>query len=394
MSFLGGIKRRKPLQVGAAYTVVTVVLVLVALALVLTLVLLDKESLIPEPEARVADAAAVPTIADPGVSDSFLARQRALLLSQLNSSESNVTGPESESTDGLDVEFENVNGIPIPAELAEWYERDSGKVEFHEWLEREPRDSVWADAVEADLRDFINTKPELLDIKVLLVECRTNACEILAIGYGDSAFRTWMEGMSELFTDDTWLQDRFEGPGEAGCGGGLMAPGIFALGCTFQSRELEAEQPDNMEDIGDTLLTETAEAEAEDLERIPLSEAMARLREDDHDYAEVHQQMEREPTDYSWSVYMETQLTEYFTSLPGLPNISIVMVACRTSFCEIQATTSDDLSYLEFIVEMPEFHQQTWHDLRSVGLTGGDIAPGQVGLLLMLQRSETIEPSD
>ena len=392
MSFLGEIKRCKPLQEGAAYTVVTVVLALVALAL--ALVLLDKESLTSEPEAWVAEDAAMPTIADPAVNDPSDARQAALPPTRTDSSESDVTGSTSERSNGLDVESEVVNRIPIPAELAEWYARDSKKVEFHEWLEREPRDAVWADSVEADLGDFINSKPDLLDIKVLLIECRTNACEILAIGYGDSAFRTWMEGMSELFTDETWLQERFEGPGEAGCGGGLMAPGIFALGCTFQARELEAEQPDNVEEIGDTPPTDISGAEANDLDRIPISEAMIRLRESDRDYAEVHQQMESEPTDYSWSVYMETQLTEYFTSLPGLPNISIVMVACRTSFCEIQATSSDDSLALNWSVEMLTFYQQSWHDLHMVVVTGGDIAPDQFGLLWMLRRDETTEPSD
>jgi len=392
MSFLGEIKRRKPLQVGAAYTVVAVVLALVALAL--ALVLLDKESLTSEPEAWVAEDAAMPTTADPAVNDPSDARQAALPPTRTDSSESDVTGSTSERSNGLDVESEVVNRIPIPAELAEWYARDSKKVEFHEWLEREPRDAVWADSVEADLGDFINNKPDLLDIKVLLIECRTNACEILAIGYGDSAFRTWMEGMSELFTDETWLEERFEGPGEAGCSGGLMAPGIFALGCTFQSRELEAEQPDNVEEIGDTPPTDISGAEANDLDRIPISEAMIRLRESDRDYAEVHQQMESEPTDYSWSVYMETQLTEYFTSLPGLPNISIVMVACRTSFCEIQATSSDDSFALNWSVEMLTFSQQSWHDLHMVVVTGGDIAPDQFGLLWMLRRDETTEPSD
>ncbi len=390
MSFLGEIKRRKPLQVGAAYTVVTVVLALVALAL--ALVLLDKESLTSEPEAWVAEDAAMPTIADPAVNDPSDARQAALPPTHADSSESDVTGSTSESYGGLDVESENVNRIPIPADLAEWYARDSGKVEFHEWLEREPRDAVWADSVEADLRDFINTKPDLLDIKVLLIECRTNACEILAIGYGDSAFRTWMEGMSELFTDDTWLEERFEGPGEAGCGGGLMAPGIFALGCTLQPRELEAEQPDNLEDIGDTLITETPGTEANDLDRMPISEAMTRIRESDRDYAEVHQQMEREPTDYSWSVFMETQLTDYFTSLPNLTDINIVMVTCRTSYCEIQATASDDLLMLDWVVEMSDFNQQSWHDLHAVIATEGDLAPDQFGLLWMLQRGEAIEP--
>ncbi len=360
MSLLGEIKRRKVFQVGAIFTVVTVVLALAALAT--ALVLLDTRALLPEQEATVADSAGMPKITDPAVNDSFAARQAALPPTRTDSSESDVTGSTSESSDGLDVESENVNRIPIPADLAEWYARDSGKVEFHEWLEREPRDSVWADSVEADLRDFINTKPDLLDINVLLIECRTNACEILAIGYGDSAFRTWMEGMSELFTDDIWLQDRFEGPGEAGCGGGLMAPGIFALGCTLQPRELEAEQPDSLEEIGDTPPTETSGAEANDLDRIPISEAMTRIRESDRDYAEVHQQMEREPTDYSWSVFMETQLTDYFTSLPNLTDINIVMVTCRTSYCEIQATASDDSLMLDWVVEMSYFNQQTWHD--------------------------------
>jgi hypothetical protein len=392
MSFLGGVEHRDVLQVGATRPVVAVILVLAVFAT--ALLLIDRGALIPEQDASLADRAAVPTIATPAEDSALPTSPSAPPPSLADSSESVIATPTSELTGALDVDPEIVVRIPIPAELAEWYERDSGKMEFHEWLERLPRDSVWADSVETDFRDFINSKSELLNIRVLSIECRTNACEILAIGYEESAFRTWMEGMSELFADDTWLQDRFEGSGEAGCGGGQMAPGIVALGCTFQARELEAEQLDDVDEIGDTLLTEPAGAEAEDLDQIPLSEAMARLREGDREYAEIHQQMERESTDYSWSVFMETQLTEYLTSLPSLTDTSIVMVRCRTSFCEIQATASGDQAFPRLIIEMPLFHQQSWHDLHTASLTMGEIGRDQYGVLWMLQRGEAIEPSD
>ena len=392
MSFLGEFEHRDVQQMGATRPIVAVILVLAAFAA--ALLLIDRGALSPEQDTPLADRAAVPTIATPAEDSALRTSPSAPPPSLADSSESVIAAPTSELTGALNVDPEMVVRIPIPAELAEWYARDSGKMEFHEWLERLPRDSVWADSVETDFRDFINSKPELLNIRVLSIECRTNACEILAIGYEESAFRTWMEGMSELFTEDTWLQDRFEGPGEAGCGGGQMAPGIVALGCTFQSRELEAAELDGVDEIGDTLLTETAGAEAEDLDQIPLSEAMARLRESDREYAEVHQQMERESTDYSWSVFMETQLTEYLTSLPSLTDTSIVMVTCRTSFCEIQATASGDQAFPEFVIEMPLFHQQSWHDLYTEGLTMGEIGRDQYGILWMLRRGEAIEPSD
>jgi len=140
------------------------------------------------------------------------------------------TVPTGASSESIDVEAEEVVRIPIPAELESWFESDPGLLESHEKLEREPRDSEWAQQLEADFRDFINSKSNLLDIKVLSVECRSSSCEILAVGYGDGSFRTWMMEMSELFVEDTWLKERFGGgPGEGGCGGGNIVPGIMGL---------------------------------------------------------------------------------------------------------------------------------------------------------------------
>lgn len=295
------------------------------------------------------------------------------------------TGASSES---IDVEEEEVVRIPIPVELESWFGSDPSMLEFHENLEREPRDPEWAQQLEAEFRDFINSRPNLLDIKVLSVECRSSSCEILAVGYGDDSFRMWLTEMSELFVEDTWLKERFgEGPGEAGCGGGNIVPGVMGLNCEFRSGEPEVAAIDTAEESStEFLIAESPEAESNAGNRIPVPQGMVALLETDGDLTDLHLRMEGEPTDHSWSVYMEDQMTEYLLSRPALDSSSIVLVECRTTLCQIQVIMEDGSSMVDWVLEIPEFFRQSWHDLVPAGANGDELASGATGLIWMLER--------
>jgi hypothetical protein len=278
--------------------------------------------------------------------------------------------------------------IPIPAELAPWLEEDNpGLLEFHRSLEREPRDSEWAQRVETDFRDFIDGKPGLANIDVATIECRTTNCEILAVGYGDAAFRAWMTEMSELFQDE-WLEERFtEGPYDFGCGGGNIAPGVMALNCVFQQVASQPAVDDSPDQIPiDFLIAESSEAAINDGSRIPIPEEMIPLFEEDRDLIDLHLRMESEPIDHSWSIFMEDQITEYLSSRPALESINIVRLECRTTLCQIQVTSQDEAGIFNWTLEMPDFYRQSWHDLVPAGVTGGEIASDTLGMIWILER--------
>ncbi len=364
MSIFGNHRRRSVSELDATYTVGAITLVLVGLAVVLFLI--DDEALIPEQQERLTESVPPRSIADTDGFDTPSKPQRPVAAGRVEASE--VTSAET-----LDPESTEVVRIPIPNELAAWVDEiGPDGLQFHEWLERQPRDAVWADSVEADYRDYINNNPDLSNIRALSIECRTNACEILAVGYGDAAYRAWLEMMSEGFSEE-WLEERFEFPIDAGCGASPMAPGVLALHCIIQPGEPEVGQ------------TDASDGEAVEVDGLSLSERMARLRERDSGLAALYQEMQSEPTDPSWSVYMETQLTEFLTSHPELGDSNILSVECRTSFCEMQAV---DSNLLNWGLVVPDFYAQSWHDLDIASVIGEPISSEQAGLIWILRRRE------
>ena len=48
-------------------------------------------------------------------------------------------------------------------------------------------------------------KPELSTFYIPLIECRTNLCEVQAVGYGDSAQTTWFNATADI-TDPPWFE--------------------------------------------------------------------------------------------------------------------------------------------------------------------------------------------
>ena len=368
MLILGKLKRRSVSRSGAAYAIAAITLIVVGLAVVLFLI--DDEALIPEQQERLTESVPPRSIGDTDGFDTPSKPQRPVAAGRVEASE--VTSAET-----LDPESTEVVRIPIPNELAAWVDEiGPDGLQFHEWLERQPRDAVWADSVEADYRDYINNNPDLSNIRALSIECRTNACEILAVGYGDAVYRAWLEMMSEVFSEE-WLEERFEFPIGGGCGASPMAPGVLALHCIIQPGEPEVGQ------------TEASEEEAIDVDGLSLSERMARLRERDSGLAELYQELQSEPTDPSWSVYMETQLSEFLTGHPELADSSIVSIECRTSLCEMQAVVP---SLLNWGLVVPDFYAQAWHDLDIASVIGEPISSDQAGLIWILRRRESGDP--
>ncbi|MDX1562749.1 MAG: hypothetical protein R3305_07465, partial [Gammaproteobacteria bacterium] len=88
--------------------------------------------------------------------------------------------------------------IPIPSDFAAEFERNEGLRDFHARLESEPEDPIWANRIEGFLESHFNATLDPAQYRILSLECRATACEILATGYGDDASRGWWQSVSEL----------------------------------------------------------------------------------------------------------------------------------------------------------------------------------------------------
>lgn len=140
----------------------------------------------------------------------------------------------------VDDEAAEIIRIPLPPEFALVNQKSRGIIfRFHEEVERQPRDPEWAGFLEAKFRDRIASKPILANIEVLSVECRRSVCEILAMGYSESAVRAWTsQELSEDF-EETWLLEMPDGSeeqrnGHVECDGAEVVPNVTALYCAVR----------------------------------------------------------------------------------------------------------------------------------------------------------------
>ena len=271
--------------------------------------------------------------------------------------------------------------IPFPDEFRVELARNTGLAEFHARLEREPEDAQWAARIERLLEEHITSTFDLSRFRVLSVECRTSACEVLAMGYGNEALRVWMEGMGELFETDV-LEGFKEGNGRAGCGGGDAGPGVFALSCTLEWFDPAVAQP-----TAPSLSVDAPYPEGVSFERVGVQESLVPLIETSEPVYELHRRLELEATDLSWADYIEPLMTEYIASLEHADQIDNLTIACRTSLCEVQIIARGSEVFVELSSRMIEFHQLGWHSLSTAGMTGRDIEDGATGLVWMLERS-------
>jgi hypothetical protein len=272
--------------------------------------------------------------------------------------------------------------IPVPAELAAAFERDEGLRRFHEALEREPEDAAWATATERQLADFIGESFDLSEFIVHLIECRSQSCEVLVTGYGEDAFRTWVNGMSVLFESESF-GDGGDSDYRAGCGGGDLGPGVFALNCTFtQADSVPGDAPADEAFSLDAPYDDGVMAE-----RVSVPDMLVPLIEAKPEVYELHRQLEIEHTDIGWSDFIETQIIDHFAEIPELESLTVLGVECRTTLCEVQIVMEDPSEFGDWLAEMMAFHDESWHDLATVDLNGDDVGEDRMGIVWLLQRS-------
>lgn len=94
---------------------------------------------------------------------------------------------------------------PIP--MIEGIMLPGGMWNLHAAMERESRDVEWAEQMERELSTYFASKSELgRNFAQPSVVCRSQSCEIQAIGYGPRAFDTWSAATQDL-RDQPWRQE-------------------------------------------------------------------------------------------------------------------------------------------------------------------------------------------
>jgi hypothetical protein len=98
-----------------------------------------------------------------------------------------------------------VNVEPIP--MIEGIMLPGGMWNLHSAMERESRDFEWAEQMEREFSTYFASKSELArNFAQPTVVCRSQSCEVQAIGYGPRAFDTWAAATQDL-RDQPWREE-------------------------------------------------------------------------------------------------------------------------------------------------------------------------------------------
>lgn len=252
--------------------------------------------------------------------------------------------------------------IPWPAEFAESAENQNPITEFHQRLEREPEDPDWALPIERAFADLLG---ELLDpslVAVKLIECRSDSCEILAVGYGDESGKEWFKFVQTLIESgkvEQWFDESGDGRFYANCGVALIEPGISGLNCQFSKTALQSEETSN---TGPFSLT-APYPDGVDFTLVPVPDDFVRLFETNAEVYDFHRALQAEAVDHSWAPFVESQITEHFSTIPELESVIYHHIECRMTRCEVQLTIPDASTGLAWVLELGEFANQPWNDL-------------------------------
>jgi hypothetical protein len=132
-------------------------------------------------------------------------------------------------------------------------------------------------------------------------------------------------------------------------------------------------------------LPEQAATDSEPKSRIPLVEGLKL----EGDMALLHEGLESEADDLSWSDAMEVQLLLYFSSKPGLAeNFSLPTVICRQTGCEAQAIGYGPGSLENWQQQTSDMSSQPWAaQFNEVRTTTSALAPDVRAIVVILLRA-------
>lgn len=100
---------------------------------------------------------------------------------------------------------------------------------------------------------------------------------------------------------------------------------------------------------------------------------------------EMHARLEEEPEDYAWSYQMEEYLRRHLAQPPDRAMFEVVLIECRTTWCEIQAFAHGPNGPGAFASALQSMTQQPWWDFAHAYSSSASHADGGK-LLAILQR--------
>ncbi len=121
---------------------------------------------------------------------------------------------------------------------------------------------------------------------------------------------------------------------------------------------------------------------------IPVPQELAGLLDEGGRIAQLHRQVESEAEELSWSTYMEAQIAGYLSQKLALSELSIPLIECRTTLCEVQVIGYGESPMQSWTISTGDMRAQPWFDFANVSVGTHQVAPGIIGLMLVMQRAQ------
>ncbi len=121
---------------------------------------------------------------------------------------------------------------------------------------------------------------------------------------------------------------------------------------------------------------------------IPVPQELAGLLDEGGRMAQLHRRVENEAEELSWSTYMEAQIAGYLNQKLPLSELSVPLIECRTTLCEVQVIGYGESPMQSWMTATGDMRAQPWYEFADVSIGTLQVAPGIIGLMLVMQRAQ------
>ncbi len=121
---------------------------------------------------------------------------------------------------------------------------------------------------------------------------------------------------------------------------------------------------------------------------IPVPQELAGLLDEGGRMAQLHRRIENEAEELSWSTYMEAQIAGYLNRKLPLTELSVPLIECRTTLCEVQVIGYGESPMQSWMIATEDMRAQPWYEFGEVSIGTLQVAPGIIGLMLVMQRAQ------
>jgi hypothetical protein len=255
----------------------------------------------------------------------------------------------SPSRAGLKVATQSASHREMRAACDEMFQRQQEREQRAR--DAEPKDPVWAYAMEQKLREYTSRRFQSTAIAVSKIECKTTFCEISADALVPEAADEFNKAIAAL-REEPW--SKFTGTS-------ITNSNDSGKQVQFARVSLRG--------------SSAAAGPTPEEKKMWMACAAALNEENDRKRAA----MDAEPRDTSWADPMEQLLRQYIVEHTAQHPADKLEITCRTSFCEITATGRTEEFALAFQKAAQEVAMEPWSGLRN-GESGGGTLPDLSGM--------------